>query len=124
MRVTSHTAVSPGFIRALAAAALLHQGRPKLIRENLVANASRSSQVEGLAEALPVSRVIGEMVDFIFNGETIAQMIQAMRETVGRLFHEFLDVSVDATVNIMQSITGNAPEGKAGPRLPEQERCS
>ena len=50
-------------------------------------------------------------------------MIQGMRETVGLLFHEFSDLSVDATVNIMQSISGNVPEGKTGSRLPEQERC-
>ena len=50
-------------------------------------------------------------------------MIQGMRETVGLFFHEFSDLSVDATVNIMQSISGNVPEGKTGSRLPEQERC-
>ena len=122
-RITSHTAVSPGFIRALASAALLNQGRPKLIREKLVATASLSSQVDGFAEALPGHVFIGEMVYSIFHGESIVEMIEAMRETVGRLFHEFSDLSLDATVNIMQSIVGNIPKGKTGSRLPEQERC-
>ena len=83
VRVTSHTAVSPGFIRALASAALLNQGRPKLIREKLVADASLSSQVEGLAEAIPGPHFIADMVNYIFHGETIAEMILCMRKTVG-----------------------------------------
>jgi hypothetical protein len=81
---------------------LLNQGRPKLIREKLVATASLSSQVEGFAEAVPGSKFIGEMVCSIFHGETIAEMIQGMRETVGLLFHEFSDLSVDATVDQRQ----------------------
>ena len=68
VRVTSHTAVSPGYIRALASAALLNQGRPKLIREALVATASLSSQVDGFAEALPGPKFIGEMVNSISMG--------------------------------------------------------
>ena len=83
----------------------------------------RTPLVDGLAEALPVSCVIAEMLVSIFCGESIALKIQAMRETAGRLFEEFSDISIDSTVNIMQSITGNIPEGKVGPRLPEQERC-
>ena len=79
--------------------------------------------MKGLAEAVPTTKVIGRMVEAIFHGETISQMIEAMRETVGQIFNEFSDLSVDATVNIMQSVIGNVPEGKVGPRLPEQERC-
>ena len=68
VRVTSHTSVPTGHIRALASAALLSQGRPKLIREKLAAPASLSSQVEGFAEALPGPALIGEMANSIFMG--------------------------------------------------------
>ena len=66
-----------------------HRGRPKLIREKLVANASLASDLDdGFADALPTERVLTSVLDRIFNGETITEMIQGMRQSAGRLFHE------------------------------------
>eukprot|EP00959_Pyramimonas_sp_CCMP1952_P468668 9493612-Pyramimonas_sp.AAC.1 len=73
----------------------------------MVGEASQMSLADGLAEALPGPAFIGDLLHRIFHGETIAMMLQDMRETVGQLFDEFTDLSVDATVNIMQSISGN-----------------
>eukprot|EP00959_Pyramimonas_sp_CCMP1952_P420485 8807861-Pyramimonas_sp.AAC.1 len=53
-----------------------------------------------------------------FHGETIAMILHGMCE----IFDEFTDLNVGATVNTMQPISGNAPEGKQGPRLADQRR--
>jgi hypothetical protein len=123
VRFSSHATMSSSFIRAVAATALLCQGRPKLIREKLVLDASKTPLSNGIPESLPSASFIGSLLSRIFSGGTVAEMIQEMRLTVGFLFDEFSDVSIDGTVNIMQSIVGNVPEGKDGVRLPDQERC-
>jgi hypothetical protein len=121
--ISSHSSVSQSFIRAIAATALVSQGKPKLIREALARDASKTPLDYGMPEALPTGCFIGSLLSRIFGGETVTKRIQEMRTTVGFLFGEFSDLNIDAAVSVMQSIVGNVPEGKSGVRLPHQERC-
>lgn len=68
----------------------------------------------GLAALLPSRDAVAEIVQNIFTGPTVSDMIAAMRLNVGALFDEYRDLSVDGTVNVTQSILGDVPAGKKG----------
>ena len=78
VRFSSHASISPSFIRAVAATALLSQGRPKLIRERLVADASKTLLENGVPESLPTAPLIASLLSRIFSGGTVAGMHNAI----------------------------------------------
>ena len=100
----------------------MRKGKPQSIRDAFVSRAAASSIEEGLAELIPSAPAIAEIVMRVFNGPTISRRIDDTRSSVGLALREFEDISIDATVNIVQNVLGAVPEGKTGKREPDQDR--
>ena len=120
--ISSNRAVTHGFLRRAAATSITEYGKVTAVREHLVAHAMGSPNEQGLASNILGTRFLTVLLRRIFQGPTVRSMIDEMKATCGLVFSEFSDLAIDGTVTIMQSVVGNIPEGKSGPRADDQER--
>ena len=117
VRLSNRLTVTQQFLRDLLAHSSQVKFRPMSTRDRLREFAIRNKgppDQAGLATLIPDRGCITDILKRILNGKTVGDMIAAMKNRAGDYFNEFSDLSVDGTVNVVQSLVGSVPTGKSG----------
>ena len=74
--LSSHTAVTPAFVKAATAKSLISMGKPSVVHDHMRHLAWLTGEEHGLATAIPETKTIRELLVRIFSGPTLEGHIE------------------------------------------------